>query len=135
MVFVTGNANDISTNADSISDNADHISTLNTEAKINADDILSNALSITSNTDDVEDNADAIADNTDALPNLNDMPDITAIKVKYRICSCVAFQKWLCYKKLVNEKRTYVKTLLTGSMISLVPVFLSLPFNDLCSLK
>ena len=134
MFFVTGNADFISDNTNSISDNADHISRLNTEADTNANDILSNALSIASNTDDVEDNADAIVDNTDALPNLNDMPDITAIKVKYRVCSCVAFQKWLCYKKLVNEKRTYVKTLLTGSMISLLPVFLSLLFNDLCSL-
>ena len=78
-----------------VTDNADYISTLNTEAKINADDISSNALSITSNAEDVENNAEAIADNTDALTNLNDMPNITAIKVKYRIYSCVVFQKWI----------------------------------------
>ena len=84
MVFVTGNADDISSNADSASDNADHISTLNTEAEINVDDISSNAASITSNADDTEDNADAIADNADELSILKVMPNITAMKVNIR---------------------------------------------------
>ena len=35
------------------------------------------------------------------------------------------------YKKCVTEKRTSVKTLLIGSMPSLLTVFLSIPFNKL----
>ena len=82
FVFVTGNADDISTNNDNISDNAGDIATLIAEAIINADDISSNADSITSNTDDTEDNEGAIANNTATLEPLK-LVNITGIQVKH----------------------------------------------------
>ena len=84
MVFVTGNADAISTNNDNISDNADDIATLIAEEIINDEDISSNADSITSNTDDTEDNADAIADNTANLEPIK-LINITGIQVKHMI--------------------------------------------------
>ena len=84
LVFVTGNADDISTNSDNISDNEKDIATLVAEAIINEEDILSNAGDISSNTDDIEDNADAIATNTANLEPLK-LINITNIQVKLMI--------------------------------------------------
>ena len=85
LVYLIGNTDAISNNKNSISaKNAEHIAKLIVEADNNADaTITSNAVRIKNNVDALEDNADSISNNTANLENLTNMPDITALQVKY----------------------------------------------------
>ena len=84
LVYLIGNTDAISNNKNSISaKNAEHIAKLIVEADNNADAITSNAVRIKNDVDALEDNADSISNNTANLENLTNMPDITALQVKY----------------------------------------------------
>ena len=59
------------------------IAKLIVETDNNADAISSNIVSIKSNADVIEENADLISNNTASLENLTNIPDITALQVRY----------------------------------------------------